>query len=514
MVAEVIKNRKVDLVLITVGSQGLSDMHHLPLGILYVGSLLQKEGFDVKLHHILPKDIDQMVQFVCEREPLWVGFSVLSGMSTYWSAVASERIKTRRPSLKIIWGGHHPTILPADCLRESYVDIVVKGEGEETSLELTRLLAEDSTELGFVAGLSFKNERGEIIHNHSRIFIENLDNLPLNFELLDMKKYLGEGEIRNISFFSSRGCPFHCTFCSTPEFFGNTYRTHSVEYVLDKLGKLKKTYGVNSVYFADDNYYLNKPRARNIIMAMAQENINCDSIDVRLDQINDDDLLFFREYRVNGVFFGWESGNDRLLEIMNKHLTTDMILDKVHKIAAFHIPCWGSGIMLLPTETLEETKKTIDFSIRLRKILKGSTIGLFRFMPLPGTELTKLAAANGFKMPASQKEWEKIDPLENSYGTSWLTWLTPELDRKFRYVQECSRNEIAQFKTKGKIIKRMIHNAFASSLEKRFKSLDFNLFVEPCVYNLLRKLDALIFRRHYEPLKTKILSRYPGNLNE
>lgn len=500
-------NKRIDLVLITVGSQGSMDMHHLPLGILYIGSLLKASGFEVRLHHLLPAEIEQRMKEIAQNQPLLAGFSVLSGTTTYWAAVASETLKMIAPQIKIAWGGHHATILAEECLKESYVDLVIRGEGEYTMLELAETLASGGIQaLSGITGLSFKDNSGSIVHNPARQLIKELDKLVLDYDLLPMSQYLGKGKIRNISLFSSRGCPYHCAFCSTPEFFGNTYRTHSAAYMINELGKLKDRYQINSVYFCDDNFYLDKKRARDIIKSMAASDISCDTLDVRLDQIDDNDLAYFKEYKVRGIFFGWESGNDRLLAMMGKRLTTAAILEKAAMITKYGIPCWGSGMMLLPTETEDETRKTINFSVTLREILKGSTIGLFRFMPLPGTELTAMAQAQGFVVPRRQKEWNIIDPLENHYQATWIPWMTPDKDRKLRCIQELSRQQITQFSKAQRGPAHLVQNVFAGYMKKRFMTIDFDLLWEPPVYNMLRTIYGQYTGTPYQAPETKILT--------
>jgi anaerobic magnesium-protoporphyrin IX monomethyl ester cyclase len=507
-------NKRIDLILITVGSQGAQDMHHLPLGILYVGSLLKSNGFDVHLHHLLPGGIVKTMKEIARQKPLLAGFSVLSGMTTYWTAVASEILKQIEPLTKIAWGGHHATILAEDCLKESYVDLVIRGEGEYTTLELAQALTGQGTPvLQGLKGVSFKDESGRIVHNPARLLIQDLDKLVLDYDLLPMDRYLGKSKIRNISLFSSRGCPYNCAFCSTPEFFGNAYRAHSASYITAELEKLKRKYQINSVYFCDDNFYLDKKRAREIIKTMAPMGISCDTLDVRLDQIVEEDLAYFKEYKVRGIFFGWESGNDRLLALMGKRVTTAAILEKASAIARYDLPCWGSGMMLLPTETEEETRQTIDFSIKLREILPGSTIGLFRFMPLPGTELTALAQTQGFIQPQNQKDWKIIDPLENYYQAGWIPWMTLIKDRNLRYIQELSRQQITQFSKRQHGISRQLQNIFAGYMKKRFNTMDFNLLWEPPVYNTLRAMHGVFTGRPYQAPETRILcqSREKGS---
>ena len=499
-------NKNIDLVTITPGSQGEMDIKHIPLGILYVGSNLKNHGYNVKLHHILPKEIDIAVKNISNRKPLWIGFSVLSGMTTYWAAIASKKFKMLCPDIPIVWGGHHATLCAQECLLEDYVDIVSRGEGELTSIELSEALLDSNSytdDLNNIEGISFKTNQQQIIHNKNKSLIENLDDLQLDFSLLNMDNYISKGGRKTISFFSSRGCPFNCAFCSTPKVFDRTYRFHSEEYVVEKLDHLKNKYGINTIYFSDDNFYLNKKRAKRIIERLGGEGLQCATLDVRLDQLEEEDLQFFKANNVSGLFFGWESGNDRLLRLMRKKISIDQIREKAELIERHEIISWGSGIILLPTESFEEVMNTIRFSIELRKMLKGSTIGVFRFIPLPKTDLTHLAISEGFKLPSSQEDWKRIDPLEPFYKVEWIPWYTKEMDLKFRYVQELSRHNISLYIRDGTLSK--VKNFFAERINKRVTHLSFQNLWEKKVYEFLLRCYSLFTSKKIRPIKTKIL---------
>lgn len=467
-------NNRIDLILIAPGTQHIEDYYHVPLGLLYISSSLQKHNYDVHIHHILPQDIDSTVEEICMRNPLFVGLSVLSGISTYLTACMSEKIKQLKSTIPIVWGGHHPTCIPDDCLQEPYVDIVVKGEGEITACELASVLRTgEYQDLSSIPGISYKDRQGTIRHNILRDLIKDIDSLPLNFDLLDLQRYIGNGPVRRIQFFSSRGCPFNCGFCSTPQFFGRSYRYHSEEYTLGHLKALKNRWGINSIIFSDDNFYLNKKKARQIIENLYAMKINCDTIDVRLDQLEEDDLKFFNKFKLGGLLFGWESGNNRLLKLMRKNITTDDILYKAELLAQYHVPCWGSGIMLLPTEQHHETLNTINFSIQLRNILKRSIIGLVRYMPLPQTDLTALAIKEGFQKPENQKDWRKIDPLDRSYRVEWLPWINDDYDYQFKWIQEMSRTLLSVIYPSSKL-KWIIHNLFSRFINKSMSRMKFS----------------------------------------
>jgi radical SAM superfamily enzyme YgiQ (UPF0313 family) len=241
---------------------------------------------------------------------------------------------------------------------------------------------------------------------------------------------------------------------------------------------------------------------------MNLEGISCDTLDVRLDQLNEDDCARLNELNVRGLFFGWESGNDRLLKLMRKRLTTELILTKVKMLSKFeNLTFWGSGIILLPTETMEETLKTIRFSNRLRSYLPNSTISIFRFMPLPQTDLTRLAIKEGFRLPNDPKGWRIIDPLTRYYESTWIPWMNSELDNTFKYVQEHSRSGIMHYRRSKRLFKDFVLNLIAKSMQKRFESLNFNFLIEPKIYEVLLNFRNLFFKTDYKYLRTEILEK-------
>jgi len=113
----------IDLVMVTAGTQGDIDKKHPPMGLLYIGSSLRQAGFDVRIHHVLgtnEEEMEQTCQRIAKGNPLFVGVSVLSGMTTYCAAKFSQRLKQLDPAIKIVWGGHHPTIMAEQCVAEAY----------------------------------------------------------------------------------------------------------------------------------------------------------------------------------------------------------------------------------------------------------------------------------------------------------------------------------------------------------------------------------------------------------
>jgi len=159
----------------------------LPIGILSVGSALKKHGYSVELININEKEIDKTVSKILEREPEYVGFSVMTGIQTQHSAEMSKKIKAKS-DIPVLWGGIHPSLLPEQCIAEKYIDYVIIGEGEETVLEFTRALKENK-DMREILGLAHKSE-GKPVINGRRPLIEDLDKWRLDFRLLDINKYV------------------------------------------------------------------------------------------------------------------------------------------------------------------------------------------------------------------------------------------------------------------------------------------------------------------------------------
>jgi len=309
-----------------------ADMKHPPLGLLYLGGSLRKANFPVKIFHILPAEINKSALEIINQNPLFVGFSVMTGIPAYYAVQMSKKIKELNPEIPIIWGGHHPSLIPNQCLEENYIDAVIIGEGEETIVDLANAL-EQKKDLSSVLGIGFKKAK-EIIINPPRPRIQNLDNLIVDWSLVNVSDYIiSSGNERVIGFYSSRGCPYNCGFCSSAKFFERTWRAHSSDYVVNSLKQLKEKFGINGVFFADDNFIIDRTRAFAIIKQLYDIGIRTKTLDIRTNHLDEELLSLLKKTKATGIFIGWESGCDRLLKLMNKGITRDEIIEKVKIIS-------------------------------------------------------------------------------------------------------------------------------------------------------------------------------------
>lgn len=401
-----------------------------PWGVIYLGGALKRAGFEVEIIHCIPEKINETVEKVISEEPLFVGFSVITGPDVLYSAMASKEIK-KNSDTPIVWGGIHPSLLPEQCIKEDYIDMVVTGEGEETVVEIAQRL-EDGSSFRDVKGIGFK-EDGKIHFTESRPFIKDLDQYRIDFELVDLTLYIHKrGNFkRAISYISSRGCPHNCGFCYNTIFNKRRWRPFSIDVVLEDVEFLKEKYGIDVIFFWDDNFYVNIKRAFKIL-----EKIDIPGYtEVRIDYLKEDVVKRLPEVNCMRLLIGAESGSDRILKLINKGFRVKDIKKSVKLLAKYHIHVNYSFILGFPTEQPQETQQTIDL---MRYILNNHNEASFTvgfYMPYPGTTLYDLAQENGFIPPGRTEDWHIFDRWKDELKLPWIdTTFVKNLRGYFFYV--------------------------------------------------------------------------------
>jgi len=269
-----------------------------PLGILYCAGVLKEGGIEVSLLDQPAKgfSLDQTVKWVKKEDPEIVGFSVLLSTAKEAPKIA-ERVKAENPNVTVVFGSHHSTF-NADRILEKYpfVDVVVRGEGEYTSLELAKCI-EKGEELGKVEGITFRKS-GRIVSTPDRALNKDVDALPFPDRDLAGVKY--ESAVFGVkinsrkftTMLSSRGCPFNCSFCGIRKFTRRAWRPRSVESVMEELECLYSE-GYEQFLFADDNFTLDAKRVSRLCRSIKKAGMDiewfCDS---RVDHVSYD---MFRE---------------------------------------------------------------------------------------------------------------------------------------------------------------------------------------------------------------------------
>jgi anaerobic magnesium-protoporphyrin IX monomethyl ester cyclase len=439
--AEMANNKQVHLVNVAAEYRGVEDTTTPPSGCLYVGGALKKAGYNVCVHHIVSSDVEETVAKIVASDPLFVGFSVLTGSPVVSSARISRLLKKHHPNIPIVWGGVHPSLTPDSCLCEPSIDYVIRGEGEITVVELAEALSHSmvpSLERP-IDGLSWKLQHGGFHHGNDRALSANIDEFGQDWSLVDPKRYI-KTALDGSQYFcaiTSRGCPYKCAFCYNYAFNKRRWRGHTPEHVLNELVAIRDVTGVTRITFNDDNFMVDEKRAFQILEGMQHIGMTAAWIEVRLDRFTDDLLGRLKKIGVKTIFVGWESGSDRTLQRISKGFNRDLVLNAFSLAAKNQMEIDASAIVGFPFESEKDWLSTIDTAVELDAINPGrNKFNVGVYVPYPGTPLVEEAIKSGFRFPTDIMEWDCFDILK---GKMKLPWMAPDQIKKMAIVDRYAK---------------------------------------------------------------------------
>ena len=388
-----------------------------PLGLAYLAAMLEKEGHEVDIidAQALKLSISQIKKEIEERQPDLLG--VTSVTPTIYEALELIKItKSVSPYTFTVLGGPHVSFLPIKTLEECpQLDAVCIGEGEETVVDLAKTV-ECGGNLSNVRGIAYRSEGG-IVKNPPRPLISDLDSLPFPARhLLPMNKYTILGKKSVIGhLMTSRGCPFNCIFCSSSLLFGKKFRGRSPENVVDEMEHVISEYKARTIEFADDEFTLNRKRVEGICYEIRKRGLDvfwaCSS---RVDTISKDLLKKMKRAGCFLIYYGIESGSQRILNFIRKGITIDKVIRAIKWTKEVGIKTLGSFIIGFPGETEEDIKKTISLAKKLRLDYAQFAIAT----PYPGTELYDLAKREGMLETEDWSQYTAANPVLKNYGCS------------------------------------------------------------------------------------------------
>ena len=414
---------------------------YYPMGLAYLASVLRNAAYEVAILDVdaLNKgsDIDfsdeyRRLEFYRqglnnEEHEAWQdiknvlrNFSPdivgITAMTTKFGSVlkTAEVVKKYNPQLLVAVGGPHASLLPEQTLKSENIDIVVRGEGEVTLVELIRVLegqvefraeGQDAdlnyTEefqlqkvkgLSDVKGISYRHN-GQTINNLPRESIRDLDEIPFPGRdlLMHPKDYTSEdmGVVM-----TSRGCPFNCSYCCHP--WGKRVRHRSADNVILEMEAIKQTYGTRQFEFKDDTFTVNKnwvlEFCDRLISKKLKVNWGCTT---RAELLDDDLLNMMKKAGCNVIKIGIETGSERILKETKKGISFDQIKEAA-RLLNKHGLFWSGYFMVgLPTETEEDIMKTFTFMKELNPYYAG--LGIYN--PFPNTELFNNGVQMGLLYP-------------------------------------------------------------------------------------------------------------------
>lgn len=391
---------------------------------------MKKNGIDVKILDFFSFGFDEkkLDQALNEFRPDIVG---ITGMSVHHNAMLSlARLIKKKNSALVAVGGKHATLMPNLLLKEDCIDVLFRGEADYTFPQYIKELGEGNR-FPKIDGLCYR-QNGQF-HISEPAMVDDINTLPFPaWELTPPRKYKGSphglfhkgwpvGVI-----FTSRGCPYKCTYCAGRL---EKWRGMESDRVVDEIEYLVKDFGVKEITICDNNFTLIKDRTIEICEEIVSRNLKVYlsvPSGLRIETLNDNILLAMKKAGFHNFAVGIESGSPRVQELIKKHLDLEKVKQTIFMIKSYGFYVTGFFILGFPFETEKDIKQTVDYALSLPLDSAAFTI----FQAIPGSEefdnLVRRGIINPEHFNWDNRAWIQGNPAE------FYEYLTPKQVKSFQ----------------------------------------------------------------------------------
>ena len=331
-----------------------------PISIAYIAAFLRSHGFNVDIMNIgenTPFSLHYLYSYIHDFKPRLVGFSTYQRNILFVNGMA-DYIKSIDPEIKIAIGGPQATFMPSSALqKKGAIDFICRDEGEITLLNIAEAMR-DKRDNPIIPGSSCRCEDRLFYDGPNIEPYKDLDTYPspyLHNDLIDFSN------LEEAILFTSRGCPYGCIFCYTPNAFKRKVRFHSIDRVIEEIEWIYRK-GIKKFWFADPSFSINIERVDRLMEEILRRELKIQVwLETRADMVNDELLKKMKAAGVYLIAYGLESASERVLENLNKKISLDDLrgairLTQKHGIDVELFTQYG-----LPNETFDDAMKTLQF---------------------------------------------------------------------------------------------------------------------------------------------------------
>jgi anaerobic magnesium-protoporphyrin IX monomethyl ester cyclase len=402
-----------------INKHGLTALRpSLPLGLAYIAAVLRQDGHQVSVIDALGLAPEQMTP---DGDIWWLGLSPAEivarvpqdtqaiGLTSMWSyswPIVRELIHELRkafPALPIVCGGEHFTAVPDLSMEQAPIDYLVLGEGEETAIALFRAL-EMGLDVAVIPGVVWRDREGKVTKNPRRDRIRNVDEIPWPaWDLFDVEAYSRNRLVSGIYFgktvpiLATRGCPYQCSYCSSPNMWTTRWFARSPKDVVDEIEHYHQQYGAQNFPFQDLTAILKREWVVEFCREVETRGLKITwqlPAGTRSEVIDEEVARLLVRSGCRSLNFAPESGSERTRKHMRKMLTDERLFRAVHASvkAGLNVGCFF--VLAYPTDEKEDMQATVRLARRLGRAGVDDVSAGF-FFPLPSTEITRQLEKEG-----------------------------------------------------------------------------------------------------------------------
>jgi anaerobic magnesium-protoporphyrin IX monomethyl ester cyclase len=391
----------------------------LPLGLAYIASALRKAGHEISVLDAVAEAPDQVTQGskkqlyalgltakeIVERLDPDVDAFGLTNMWTFsWPLVREivHEIKARFPDKPLVCGGEHFSALPELSMEQSPIDFVVLGEGEEGAVEVFDGIAKEREEPGsidwwHVPGIVFRGKDGKPLRSlKSRGRKKDVDDIAWPaWEFFDIEVYTRNEFINGLNhgttvpILATRGCPYQCTYCASPNMWTTKWYARDAKDVVDEIEHYHKVYGATNFPFQDLTAILKKNWIVEFCNELLNRNIKVNwqfPSGTRCEVIDDEVADLLNRSGGRSLALAPESGSERTRKLIRKQMKTSSLMNSVKASVRHKLNVTTFIVIGFPHDTKEDLRDTLKMVRKLARMgIDDIAVGFF--FPIPNTQL-------------------------------------------------------------------------------------------------------------------------------
>lgn len=453
------------------------------LGIGYLVSLLKQNQIEIKIvDMMLGYSYEDLILILNSFQPDLIGVTAYS--FSFDATCQLIEFINRHKKCPLVIGGPHISAFGKEVFKQVKAEFLIKMEGEYPLLELCQAIQNNEEDFSKIKNLIWIKEE-EIIENETAPLLKDLDQLPFpDFDSFELNKYIFSAE-RRIPIATSRGCPYGCIYCSVKLSMGRSFRTRSAENVVEEIEQLYQK-GWRYFDIVDDCFTMDMERAKKICDLLMEKNIKVNwsmGNGIRADRIDEELLLKMKKAGCVFLAYGLESGDDEILKVIKKNITTQKALEAFNLTKKVGIKFAVNFIIGHPAETYDKARKTLQFAASI----PADYVNVYNLIPYPHTELYDWIEKNGkflvnkedylykiatrvkepvFETPEFTRE-ERIKVLEQGYALAKRTHLRYRFGKLSSLIWLIAKNEKVYSAARKSVFGNKLARAFFNKVKKK-----------------------------------------------